>query len=545
MRNQKKIGLFTITLLSAVAIASGAFASRTFFTPPEAAKVASFVIESLNTSTNIPVLVKMKKQAELSSIESARMPRNERLKAVYSTLTKLAMTDQADIVKMLEAKKVKFQRFYISNMIAVFGADEALVKELAARDDVAKIYGNPTVQLSRPSEMAILNAALKGDHPTDDAAIGDNITYSQADKVWAKYGKAGEGIVVAGQDTGVEFDHPALMKQYRGNTGTKIDHSYSWHDSIHKESPAGSGNRCGYDLDTPCDDGDHGSHTMGSIVGSDGDKNVIGMAPKAQWIACRNMDGGAGTPASYIECFEWLLAPYAFGANPMTDADPTKAAHIINNSWGCPAEEGCTGDEIAPSLMAMKAAGILVVVSAGNEGPGCSTIQDPPAWHSALTLSVGAYDHRGKKIADFSSRGPSKIDGEIGPDVVAPGVAIRSAVPGKKYAGGFMWSGTSMAGPHVAGAAALLWSVRPELIGDIAKTTEIIKASAIAMTSSQKCGGVEGTAVPNNTFGMGFIDTMKAIEMAAGTVTPSEPTPPAPTPSENTGSKWPSARIRR
>src|SRR5690606_32120749 len=106
---------------------------------------------------------------------------------------------------------------------------------------------------------------------------------------------------------------------------------------------------------------DHGTHTVGTAVGSDGSQNVIGVAPKAKWIACRNMDGGDGTPASYIECFEWFLAPYAYGANPMTDGNPSKAPHIINNSWGCPKVEGCTSDEIAPSLQAMNAAGILVV----------------------------------------------------------------------------------------------------------------------------------------------------------------------------------------
>jgi len=283
---------------------------------------------------------------------------------------------------------------------------------------------------------------------------------------------------------------------------------------------------------------------MGTIVGSDGGENVIGMAPKAKWIACRNMDGGAGTPASYIECFEWLLAPYKKGANPMTDADPTKAANIINNSWGCPESEGCSADEIAPALAAMKAAGVLVVVSAGNDGPGCSTIQDPPAWHSALTLSVGAYDHRSQTIASFSSRGPSKIDNEIGPDVVAPGVNIRSSVTGGQYAQ-FGWSGTSMAGPHVAGAAALLWSIKPELIGNIELTTKIIRDSAIAKTTTQTCGGVAGTAHPNNTYGMGLIDIAKAVQMAGGTSTtpPVEtpPTPPTP-PSEEPTSSWPSVR---
>ena len=86
---------------------------------------------------------------------------------------------------------------------------------------------------------------------------------------------------------------------------------------------------------------------------------------------------------------------------------------------------------------------------------------------------MGAYDHRSEKIAGFSSRGPSSFDGEIGPDIVAPGVRIRSAVPGGGYQGGF-WSGTSMAGPHVAGVVALVWAAQPELIGKIDETAELI-----------------------------------------------------------------------
>ncbi len=502
-----------------------AFASDAPFSPTETAKIAPFVLKALSSGGGIPIIVKMKVQADLSKIEKARLPREERLRAVYSTLTQLAKKDQVDLSKFLDSKNVNYRRFYIGNMIAVFGADTSLVRELAARSDVDKIYGNPTVKLNRPSDLALFIAALKSPAPFQDTLIGDNITYTKADQIWAKYGKAGDGIVVAGQDTGVEFDHPALVNQYRGNLGGKFDHTYSWHDSAHKKTPPSpSGNRCGYDLKVPCDDGDHGSHTMGSILGSDGAQNVIGMAPKAQWIACRNMDGGAGTPATYIECFEWLLAPHPYGGNPMTDGNPAKAPHIINNSWGCPEEEGCSADEIEPSLKAMKAAGILVVASAGNDGPGCGTIQDPPAWHSALTLSVGAHDHRREEIADFSSRGPSKMDGEIGPDVVAPGVSIRSSVPGKLYAGGYKWSGTSMAGPHVAGAAALLWSIHPELIGNISDTTKILKNSAVEKTTNERCGGVDGSLIPNNTYGMGVIDITRAIDLAmTGKLPPSTP----------------------
>jgi subtilisin family serine protease len=534
----------TLGVVALVAIVTGAYAARSTLTPPLASKVAPAVLKALeNNSDNIPILVKLKKQASVTKLEDVSKPREERIASVYDALREVALESQKEIVDLVSTRGMKYRRFYIYNAIAVYGANAELIKELAARDDVEKVYANPTVALSRPSDFSgVLNQILSG--KKGFTAAGDNISFLKADQIWAKYGKAGDGIVVAGQDSGVEWDHPALVNQYRGTSGGSFDkHAFNWHDAVHKEVPMSSGNDCGYDLDAPCDDGDHGSHTMGTMVGSDGGENVIGMAPKAQWIACRNMDGGNGTPASYLECFEWLLAPYAYGADPMKDGKPSMAPHVINNSWGCPTDEGCSADEIVPALAAMKAAGIMVVVSAGNDGPDCSTIQDPPAWHSALTFGVGAYDHRSGVIAGFSSRGPSKFDNEIGPDLVAPGVNIRSSIRGKKYAGAF-WSGTSMAGPHVAGAVALLWSIHPELIGNIDATAELFRKTAEAKTTTQTCGGVPGTALPNNTYGYGVIDPLKAIEAADTGSIPTPPTTPT-NPGEESGSSWPGSIRRR
>ena len=67
--------------------------------------------------------------------------------------------------------------------------------------------------------------------------------------------------------------------------------------------------------------------------------NQIGVAPGAQWIGCRNMDQGWGTPATYMECFEFFLAPYPIGQTP-AEGEPALAPDVINNSWGCPPREG-------------------------------------------------------------------------------------------------------------------------------------------------------------------------------------------------------------
>lgn len=465
-----------------------------------------------NKKKKYSAIVLFKEQADLSGADQIA-DRTERVKFVYERLTEVAKKYENALPSIRGLKDVTAQQFYIVNMMAVFNVNKADLQKLAERGDIDKIIYNPEFKALPP----ILKDKL-GLRGLNLPAVGENISSIGADRVWKDFATKGEGIVVAGQDTGVQWDHPALKNQYRGFDGQNVDHTYNWHDAI-KKPVKGSGrnnnakNKCGYNLKAPCDDNAHGTHTMGTVVGSDGNAHQIGVAPGAQWIACRNMDAGLGRPSTYIDCFEYFLAPYPHNGNPLTDGAPEKAPHVINNSWGCPAEEGCHDAEILPVLKVLKAAGIFVVASAGNEGPGCSTIAAPPAMHSDTTLSVGAHDHRNGKIASFSSRGPSKYDGGVGPDISAPGVKIESAVPGGGYSGS-MWSGTSMAGPHVVGQVALMWSANPKLIGKFDATTELIEVSATPTKSTQNCGGVAGANIPNNVFGYGRINAYEAVKAA-------------------------------
>jgi len=459
----------------------------------------SFSLKNYQQQEVQSILVVMKEQADYSGARNIQDPVLKRQFVVKALLEK-AQQSQGDLIARLEGK-FKYQRFYIHNMMAVFDATPALIEELAARADVDKIIGNRRFQAVAPRMRA----------SEEPMGVNDSIQHTMADRVWRDLGVKGEGIVVAGQDTGVEWDHPALIQHYRGYNKGQVNHNYNWHDAIHAD---GGTNPCGYDTQVPCDDDQHGTHTMGTVVGDDGANAQIGMAPRAQWIACRNMDRGFGTPSRYIECFEYFLAPYPFGSTAIDGrGDPAKAPHVINNSWGCPPSEGCEGAEMLEVMEALKTAGIMVVASAGNSGPGCSTIEDQPAHHSNVTLSVGAHNSRSDVIAGFSSRGPSAFDGQIGPDVVAPGVSILSSVPGKAYAQ-FGWSGTSMAGPHVVGEVALLWSARRDLIGKIEETTDIIRKTATPKTTTESCGGVDGSVIPNNTYGYGFINAFAAVQAA-------------------------------
>ena len=217
---------------------------------------------------------------------------------------------------------------------------------------------------------------------------------------------------------------------------------------------------CGNDSPFPCDDNGHGTHTIGTAVGDDGMGNQIGMAPGARWIGCRNMDQGNGTPARYIECMEWFLAPYPIGGG---QGDPLRAPDITSNSWVCPPSEGCSANTLQAAVEAQAAAGIMMVAGAGNDGPNCSTVMYPPAIYAA-SYTVGALNTGTDNIASFSSRGPVTVDGSnrIKPDISAPGTGTRSSYNTSDNAYVSL-SGTSMATPHIAGAMTLLWCARPNL----------------------------------------------------------------------------------
>ena len=219
-----------------------------------------------------------------------------------------AQTTQGATSEMVErAQGRNIAPFYVVNLIWVKGNLD-LAQAMAARPDVLRVEGNPQIHNDIP---APLPAEKITSQPDTTDAVEPGITYTHAPLVWA-LGYTGQGIVVAGADTGIRWTHNALKPHYRGWNGTVANHDFNWHDSIHNSV----GNPCGNDSPQPCDDFFHGTHTIATAVGNDGGTNQVGMAPGAKWIGCRNMDQGNGTPATYIECMEFFLAPYPVGGTP-------------------------------------------------------------------------------------------------------------------------------------------------------------------------------------------------------------------------------------
>jgi serine protease AprX len=447
--------------------------------------------------------VELARQADLSGAYALRT-KEAKGRFVYDRLTATARVTQAPLRSRFAQLGVPHRAYWIVNAIWVRGDLRAL-EAAASRPEVARVFPNARGRFVRP-----LPAGRTGDsatRPKRTAAIEPGLTQVGAPQVWA-LGYTGQGAVVASADTGVSYTHPALLGKYRGWDGATANHDYNWHDGI-----TSGGGACPAPSLVPCDDFGHGSHTVGTMVGDDGAGNQIGMAPGAKWIACRNMDQGNGTVATYLNCMQWLMAPTKIDGSM---ADTAKAPHVVNNSWSCTPSEGCNVPQpmLRSQVAASRAAGIVYVSAAGTSGSACGSVDTPLGiYENAFT--VGALATGTNTIANFSSRGPANDNRK--PNISAPGHPVRSSTPTPSLYSSF--SGTSMSAPHVAGLVALLISAKPSLAGNVAMIENIIEQSAVPIptgTAIPTCGADSTTQVPNNVYGWGRIDAYAAVQLALG-----------------------------
>lgn len=441
-------------------------------------KIEPKVWADLKTNGKATFFVLLKEQADARAAQGIS-DWKARGEYVVNMLKSVATRTQKPLIDTLVKKAdAEIQAFWVTNIIQVTTGDPRLIQELAARTDVAALAADEPAEIPEPM--------VEGEDPTPQA-IPWNVHQVRADDVWTQFNVRGEGIVVANIDTGVQYDHPALATKYRGrNKDGSYDHNYNWFN------PAGG---CP-DPSTPCGNPAHGTPTMGSMVGDDGDVNQIGVAPDARWIAAKGCAGASCPTAALLRSGQWMLAPTdSNGENPRPEMRP----HIINNSWG-----GGTGTFYQAMVQNWRNAGIFPVFASGNPGSACGRASAPAIYPESL--AVGATSQT-ENIASFSGRGPAPpaFGSIIKPDVAAPGSGVRSSVTGSRYGN---MSGTSMAAPHAVGVIALLWSANRDLVGDVDTTFDVIQSSA-RFRSSAQCGS-EGP--PDNVYGWGIIDALAAVQ---------------------------------
>lgn len=463
-------------------------------------EVSSRLQDALNRASEndyIKVLVLLRSQVDLAALDqqlySQKSSMQQRAYQVITALKQNAESTQSSLKSYLDSKLESsdvftYQAFWISNLFTI-EAKTQVVYELMNRLDVAEMDLDALLELDKPEKV---EGFVEG---TESVEPGLRII--NAHLLWAQ-GITGQGRLVMDIDTGVFPNHPALNFKWRGN---HVPSNQAWFD------PAGT--------TVPSDCDGHGSHTMGTMVGwSPTTGDTVGVAPDAEWIAAKTICSSPHTSNS-VAAFQWAIDP---DGNPSTIDDMPDA---INNSWYDPdVTNECSGI-YKTTLDAVEAAGIAVVFSAGNNGPGTSTITKPKNINTnnvnvMCTAAIDGASYLGgntNPIASFSSRGPSLCGGTgsllIKPEVSAPGVSVRSSGSATGYT---VLSGTSMASPHVAGAVALLKQFAPNLTGK--QILEALYNTAVDL----------GAAGEDNNYGMGLIDVYAAF-LSLGTPDSTVPDP--------------------
>jgi subtilisin family serine protease len=439
-------------------------------------------------SAEIKVLLYLQDQVDMLtldySLHESCTSLAERHRIVIQELKKTADRDQpaliAELGKFVSSGKVKsFTPHWLINAIVVHTYANT-VKDLVNLPQVDIIEANLVPELFEP-------AVSEENSREGERVIGitDALVSIEADRVWYELGIWGEGVLVANLDTGVNGNHVALSSRWRGNSAPV---SECWLDVI--------GEGAGF----PSDSHGHGSHVMGTITGL-ANNDSIGVAPRAEWIACNAINQGSSGDfdADIISAFEWFADP---DGNEFTMDD---VPDVVQNSWGV--NENFSGYVDCDSrwwtaIDNCEAAGVVVTWSAGNEGPGSGTHRSPADRCDSPynCFSVGSTSQTSPfTISGFSSRGPSTCVGgafPTKPEICAPGDNIYSV----NSSGGYtQMSGTSMAGPHVAGVVALMRCAAPDL--DVITIKEIIMETATDL----------GSAGEDNTYGHGFINAYEAV----------------------------------
>lgn len=454
-------------------------------------KLSENLIRSKNDEF-FDVIVKLKKEVNSQRIKndvknanaekSKEELQKEIRKEIVNESKELAKSTQASILEILKNEKNKgnvksYESFFIINCVNLV-ARKSVIVELAKRDDVEKIIENKVIKVEKPEK----NEIIRMSRSAYDIHIPWNLEAINAYKAQRYTKDCNNEVVVGIIDSGVDSTHSAISKNYRGNDSSLA--AYSWYNTINGKDGS---------QEKPYDDRGHGTHVCGTILGSK-ENSLLGVAPKAKWIGVKVFDQDGETDnVKLLKAGEWIMAP---------NGDPTKAPKVVNNSWGGNSNDGFFQEIVKK----WREAGIFPVFSAGNVGPfndgGDDSISTPGAYPESY--AVGAI-RKDEHIAKFSLRGKSSYTNKIKPDIVAPGVNILSCIPGQKYT---IYTGTSMAAPHVTGVIALMLQVNPNLTVD--QIENILNETALPLKDEYY------TTTPNNGYGYGKVNAVSAVQLAMG-----------------------------
>jgi subtilisin family serine protease len=306
------------------------------------------------------------------------------------------------------------------------------------RDDLALLASElpaavavyPNRRIALPPRMRAVDVPLQVSRKTTHAW---GLEKSGALACWGSFGAQGQGVKVAVLDTGVEASHPDLAGKIA---------RFAEFDSKGNVSRTGVANAR--------DEGGHGTHVCGTIAGGRESGRWIGMAPQCKLLVAKVLGKSGGTDEQILAGIEWAVS---------------NGADVINMSLGGLSFEPDVLDTYSAAIVAARSAGVSVIVAIGNDG---AQVTGSPG-NDLFAVAVGASDvvdciaafsgGRTQVIEKSNAIDPSDLPFVYSkPDLCAPGVDVFSCSGKKSWA---YESGTSMACPHVAGAAALLLSKTP------------------------------------------------------------------------------------
>ncbi|KAF0689555.1 Aste57867_19012 [Aphanomyces stellatus] len=462
------------------------------------AKVSVGVLRALETNPTVDVLVNFD-SLDLDTVTLPDNPKDVR-KVLVEKLkvhTSSAVTKSASVVNLHDCTQ-----HWISSSVYCQGLNADDVDALKALPFVKSIQTNGQIHLVKPirTDRDLVSKVVPGSglNQWGVETVG-------APQVWPSY--TGEGIIVGSIDTGANVNHEAIQDNWRSYKG--------WFNPYNGTNGSA----------VPFDSDQHGTHTIGTMVGKYG----IGVAPGAQWISCLGLYGEHGTFSALLECAQWMVCPTNLDG---TDPECEQGAHVVNNSWGA---QGDYADFFEDIITVWRTANITPVFSNGNAGSACATTGQPGGYTRVIGVgAIGDYSNTPTELAYFSSKGPFHgVDPLtnasvtiVKPDVSAPGFFTLSA-NALNTTGYMEMAGTSMAAPHVSGVVALLKSANPDLTYDdiYAYLTKTADRSSLnttqrpvyhfsdgtVMDGGVNCGNVSDKAWPNNRFGYGRVNVANML----------------------------------